>query len=369
MQKIVALVMGVVALVACQPKPEGYTVHAIVTGGLDEGTQVYLKTTDSLNQWVVVDTSRVENGAFRFTGEQNKLKIHYIAIAAVEGDLPFVLENGNIAITFQKDSLVYAEVTGTTQNKFLTDFLSESRKWSAQIEAVQKDMYQAAQQEDTVTVMTLQEEYVEFQEEAMDFSVAFAKENPDALISVMLMKNFLAIEFLPQEEIEAMYDALNEEIKVSPAGILLKKQLDSIKATKIGAVAPEFSAPTPDGNLLALSDVKGKLTLIDFWAAWCLPCRVENPNMVKVYQKYHHKGLNIIGVSLDFDATDWKKAIAADGLSWRHISNLKQFEDPIAECYGVNAIPATFLLDEHGRIIAKNLRGRALEEKVATLLQ
>jgi thiol-disulfide isomerase/thioredoxin len=113
----------------------------------------------------------------------------------------------------------------------------------------------------------------------------------------------------------------------------------------------------------------GKVTLIDFWAAWCKPCRAENPNVVSAYKKYHDKGLNIIGVSLDRSAEDWKKAIADDGLIWNQVSHVAYFEDPIAKLYGVDAIPAAFLLDENGVIVAKNLRGSQLEEKVAELLQ
>jgi len=112
----------------------------------------------------------------------------------------------------------------------------------------------------------------------------------------------------------------------------------------------------------------GKVTLVDFWAAWCKPCRLENPNVVAVYKKYHDKGLNIVGVSLDKSADDWKKAIQDDGLTWNHVSHIKYFQDPIARLYNVDAIPAAFLLDENGVIIAKNLRGTELEAKVAELL-
>ncbi|MEX0272741.1 MAG: peroxiredoxin family protein, partial [Flavobacteriaceae bacterium] len=140
------------------------------------------------------------------------------------------------------------------------------------------------------------------------------------------------------------------------------------KSTSIGSKAPEFSGPNPDGKQISLAEVKGKATLIDFWAAWCRPCRAENPNVVKVYNKYHDKGLNVIGVSLDRNAEAWKKAIADDGLEWNHVSHVAYFEDPIAKLYNIDAIPAAFLLDENGVIVAKNLRGPALEEKVSELL-
>lgn len=367
MKKIAALGIGIAVLAACQLNPKAYTINATVTGAL-EGTQVYLKTTDTLNQRVTIDTTTIAHGAFSFSGIQHQPKLYYISTASAEGSLPLVLENETIAITFQKDSLTYAEITGSVQNKWLMDLLGKSRNWSEQLQSLQKELHEAAQHKDTATARVRQEAYVELQEDAMDFSIAFVEQHPDALVSVMLLKNFLASGALPEEDIAKRYTALSPQMKASPAGTTLKKQLDTLKTTAIGAVAPEFSAPNPEGKLVALSDIKGKLTLIDFWAAWCLPCRTENPYLVKLYHTYHHKGLHIIGVSLDTQANAWKKAIAADGLPWNQVSNLKEFKDPIAKRYNVNAIPANVLLDENGVIIAKNLRGGALEEKVAEQL-
>ena len=113
----------------------------------------------------------------------------------------------------------------------------------------------------------------------------------------------------------------------------------------------------------------GKITIIDFWASWCGPCRQENPNVVALYNEYHSKGLNIIGVSLDTNAAKWKEAIAKDKLAWTQISNLKGWEDPIAKQYQIEGIPATLLLDEKGMIIGKDLRGEQLEARVAALLK
>ena len=114
--------------------------------------------------------------------------------------------------------------------------------------------------------------------------------------------------------------------------------------------------------MLALNDVKGKVTLVDFWAGWCRPCRAENPNIVAVYEKYKDKGLNVLGVSLDRNRDLWLQAIEEDNLQWSHVSNVQYFQDPIARLYNINAIPAAFLLDENGIIIAKDLRGLIKEE-------
>jgi peroxiredoxin len=172
-----------------------------------------------------------------------------------------------------------------------------------------------------------------------------------------------------------LYAALSQEIKDTKPGKKVvellenkKKSEEASKSTAVGAKAPDFSGPNPEGKTIALSEVMGKATLIDFWAAWCRPCRAENPNIVAVYKKYHDKGLNIVGVSLDRTEEAWKKAIADDGLEWHQISNIAYFDDQIAQLYNVSAIPAAFLLDENGVIVAKNLRGPELEAKVAELL-
>lgn len=135
-----------------------------------------------------------------------------------------------------------------------------------------------------------------------------------------------------------------------------------------GQSAPEISLDTPDGEKLSLSDLKGKYVLVDFWASWCKPCRLENPNVVRAYNKYKDKGFEILGVSLDRNRDRWLQAIAADGLSWKHVSDLKYFQSKAAVDYGVSAIPFTVLVDKDGKIIAQNLRGASLEKKLEELL-
>ena len=176
--------------------------------------------------------------------------------------------------------------------------------------------------------------------------------------------------YLTPEEVKGYFEKLDKSVVDSKSGKNIKKMLDTMTAVNIGSVAPAFSAPSPEGKMISLKESMGKVTLIDFWASWCGPCRQENPNVVAMYNELHDKGLNIIGVSLDKegDAEAWKAAIAKDGLTWNHISNLKHWKEPIAEQYNVKSIPATFLLDASGKIVAKDLRGEELKAKVKELL-
>src|SRR5690606_5647638 len=318
-----------------------------------------------------VDTTTVENGAFAFSGgQQAEPKLHFVFMESNRGNVPVVIENGTIEMVFQKDSMNFAKIKGTEQNELFMGFLDESRKLSERAMSMQLDMRDAAQRMDTATVASIREAFEAFQEDAKNFNIDFIKKNPNALISVIILGNIMAGQALPREEVKGLFEGLTPEIRDTEPGRKLQAQLESMESTEIGARAPEFSAPTPDGDLLALSEVTNasKLTLVDFWAAWCMPCRRENPNIVSVYHQFKDKGFNVLGVSLDTRAEDWKKAIEADGLEWNHISNLQRFNDPIARLYSINAIPAAFLLDENGIIVAKDLRGPALGAKVAELL-
>jgi peroxiredoxin len=229
-------------------------------------------------------------------------------------------------------------------------------------------MQKARMSNDTVAVNKLLKEYKKFQDEMNNYSKKFIKENPDAYLSVLLLENFLMRQYLTPEEVKSYYNGLSKELAATKSGKKIKTTLDAMTAIVIGKPAPLFSGPTPDGKTVSLKETLGKVTIIDFWASWCGPCRAENPNVVALYNEFHAQGLNIIGVSLDKDAAKWKEAIAKDNLTWAHVSNLKFWEDPIAKQYNVQSIPATFILDAKGTIVAKDLRGDALKAKVKELL-
>jgi peroxiredoxin len=147
----------------------------------------------------------------------------------------------------------------------------------------------------------------------------------------------------------------------------LKKKVDQIKAFSEGGEAPNFTQANTDGEDVSLTDFRGKVLLVDFWASWCGPCRRENPNVVKMYNKYKEQGFDVLGVSLDNQKQRWLSAIEQDGLEWHHVSDLKGWKNEVAVSYGVRSIPHTVLLDREGRIIARNLRGGALETKLAEI--
>ena len=184
--------------------------------------------------------------------------------------------------------------------------------------------------------------------------------NKEDIAVLMFLDNF------PREKHAALHNEVVKALYAKYPDHQLVKERYAIEtspatATSVGSIAPDLAYPDPDGNIRKLSDLRGKVVLLDFWASWCRPCRGENPHVVAMYQKYHDKGFEVYSVSLDRDKESWKRAIAADGLVWpNHVSDLKYWSSEAARTYGVSSIPSTFLLDPDGRIIAKNLRGEAL---------
>ncbi|NND16749.1 MAG: AhpC/TSA family protein [Eudoraea sp.] len=352
---------------SCAAEADGYLVDGEFTGELADGTAIFLKAMNDQNRLVEVDTAYLESGVFQFDGKTEAPELHYIFLDQSRGNIPIVLEDGKITIKAQKDSLAFATVTGTAQNEFFQNYLEHSRELSLKVASIQQEASRASANRDTAVVTALRDEYLEIQNEAREFEVDFIKGQPDALISLLLLERVNATKTIPESEILDLFNSLSPELQATAIGSRLKAALELGAKVAIGAVAPNFSAPTPGGQQLSLNEVLGKVTIVDFWAAWCKPCRAENPNLVRVYEKNKDKGLSIIGVSLDRKADDWVKAIEVDNLTWHQVSNVRYF-DEIAALYNVKAIPASFILDENGVIVAKNLRGGALDAKISELL-
>ena len=374
MIKKLMLLAFIILVASCKNEEtkEGYVINGSIDKSMD-GKTFILRNADTQNS-TVADSSVVKDGKVTFTGKVDAPDLYVMSIDGMPGGMPIILENENISIQFYKDSLQSSSVTGSHENDIFKVFKDVSDPIRAKNQAMGQEFMAARTAGDTAKMKTIQEEFQKIVDAANQKNIDIIKKHNDVVTSAAFLENMIKNKAIDITEAQELYDNFTDPVKNSRIGKSINDLLVSGKATAIGSVAPNFTAPNPEGNMLTLNDLKGKVTIIDFWAAWCGPCRRENPNVVKVYEKYHDKGLEIIGVSLDGNPRqkdakgEWLAAIEKDGLTWHQVSNLQYFNDPVAKQYNIQSIPATFILDAEGKIIAKNLRGPELEAKMAELL-
>ncbi|MFD2891224.1 redoxin domain-containing protein [Flavobacterium chuncheonense] len=370
MKKIVLVVAGVFAFVACEKKSnEGFTI-AGTAEGFENGNKVILQVQGDMDM-IAKDTAVIENGKFEMIGNSEIPEFGFLTLEN-NTRVPLILENGTISVILDKDSIQNSVVKGTPENDFFQEYTTNTKSIYKRISSFQKnnqEKFMTAQgSNDTVTMNALMDQLKNIQDELTVLAENTIKNNPKKYLTILLLENQIMMQTITPEVAKSYFDNINEKYKNTKNALNIKKTLEAFNSVEIGKAAPDFSAPSPEGKTISLKESLGKVTIIDFWASWCGPCRAENPNVVALYNELHEKGLNIIGVSLDKDADKWKAAIEKDGLTWNQVSNLKFWQDPIAEQYNVKSIPATFILDENGIIVAKDLRGEALKAKVKELL-
>lgn len=369
MNKILSLALIFVLIIACEPDKTQLTGEASF---LDNGTEIYISQLENLQNVTPIDTLIVENNTFVGTLESAKPQdVYILMVDGVSGqNLVFINENKDLNIKLSEENLRNSEVISGENNQLLKEYLADQVSISEESKAKQNEMRKAMYAGDRTKFQNLKKELSEIQEANISRKKEIAQNNTNSVVSLLIINDFVKRKSIPSSESKALFKNLSADLKDSKSGKTLNKSIIAVNATDIGSVAPKFEAPTPNGDMLSLDDALGKVTLVDFWASWCKPCRMENPNIVSVYQDYKDKGFTVLGVSLDKpnQKNRWLKAIEDDNLTWNHVSNLQYWSDPVARMYGINSIPAAFLLDENGKIIAKDLRGNALRAKVSELL-
>ena len=335
---------------------------------ISDGEMVYLVQYKE-NIPVLKDSASVVKGNFTFSDSILVPEMHYIFFKNIKGNIPVILEPGNINITVYKDSLRSTKINGTKSNDDFKVYIDESSSLINELNNIQNEINYNIALNDSLLTDDLEKQFINMRKKLTDYEFDFMKNKNDSYISALILQRMVFERSIDYDKADSIMNTFDESLSLTSPFTAVEKIIENYKLSNteapiVGSYAPKFSGPGIDGEVISLDGLKSKYILIDFWASWCAPCRVENPGLAELLNVYSTDDFSILGVSLDMNLESWKKAIETDGIqSWVHISNLKYFNDPIAKLYDISkeGIPSSFLLNAERKIIARNIKGEDLE--------
>jgi len=305
------------------------------------------------------DTVAVKNGKFTWVTKLSDPQ--KVSVFFPNRMIEFFAESGNIKITGNIDSLDRLKITGSkTQDE--ADAFEKTLK---DIRDQEMPLYQKWGKVSKEEQIALEAKLDDLRMQRRARANRYIAKHPGSAFSVSLISDRAMMG--EYNDIKNLYDLLAPSAQQSTAGKQIANRLTVLKRSSIGETMLNFAQNNTEGQPVRFSDFKGKYVLVDFWASWCGPCRAENPNVLKAYNKYKDKNFTVVGVSLDDNGEKWKKAIRDDNMPWTQLSDLKGWRNEVSTYYGIMGIPSSLLVDPQGKIIAKDLRGEALNKKLAEL--
>lgn len=378
--KFKLLLLAALAPAIAAAQTPNFTITGKI-GNLNKPAKIYLDyTAEGTGR---TDSVELVDGNFKFSGNipgiaSSRITLSREGIRDKEiygtkgvGDVIYVyFGKENITITSQ-DSLYNAKWTGSK-------VYNEMKAFDEQVGPTVMTVHHNAnatinratpeQQQDTMYFKVLDKKVQAFRKSRGEKIIEFAKTNPKSYFALQALAESVSGYSLKSDIAMPIFDKLSEELRLSYGGQGLYKLLNAHTVTAVGAVAPNFTLKDVNGKSVSLSDYKGKLVLVEFWASWCSPCRAESPNLLKQYAAFKDKGFEILGVSVDSDKAKWLEAIKKDGLTWTQVSDLKGWDNDARKVYGISGVPANFLISADGKIVGNHLMGEELNKKLAELL-
>jgi len=318
--------------------------------------------------WIKDDSTVLKNGKGSFSGHINLPEIYYFIIKGKQGYMPIWIDKGTINVETDIQHLRSPKITGSQAQDIFIAYKDSIKRFDRQQQTMGQDYNLARKSGDTTKMKKIEESYNELQKGKTNYILNYGMHhNKEVVAAYIIMNNSYS---LALNQLDSVVSNFDSSIADSYYVKHLKDRVNTLKKVAVGQHFVDFTLKDPNGKPVSLSSVvkNNKYVLVDFWASWCMPCRAENPNVVKAYKKYHDKGFTVFGVSLDKDHAKWVDAIKKDGLTWQHVSDLKYWSSKAGKLYGIQSIPHNVLIGPNGIIIAKNLRGQALQDKLQELL-
>ncbi|MDP4289580.1 MAG: TlpA disulfide reductase family protein [Bacteroidota bacterium] len=343
-----------------------------ITGKIEGFTEgkIYLNKLIYPNS-IKIDSFDLTNGNFSFTKDISNTNVYSINFGKRHSGVIIFPESENIRVNVKLNNGIIdnADVKSGTLQQVFQEYSKTIKDAGLEMNKLYLAFLNAKKANNESETTRLEKE-LSVKSAAMDATEAKIQElNVSNLLGIFLItKKIYAYDY---DKLKSCLGKVNPVAQKSEIFKTLTARLAKLDNVKVGAIAPDFTLPTPEGDMVSLSQFRGKVVLVDCWASWCGPCRVESPNMVALWNENKDKNFTILGVSLDRpnDREKWIKAIADDKLSWTQVSDLKYWQSKICDLYVINAIPETILIDKDGKIVARGLRGEELKVKVAELLK